>query len=368
MKTLLIFPFDLMSHYLRCIRLALNYKDYRILFASSGTYNNYVTEAGYDIFPVARFDPDTVMDCSRKFSFAWLNKKDIERVFLSQAEIIAHYKPHLVIGDTSPTLKMAAEKQGVKYIALMNGYMTRYYAEIRMLSRTHPGYPHLKKFPPAVANKITRIAENISFRIVHRPFRQLRQRYKLKRIGSYLEEMEGDENLICDEAEMFPQKNLPANYKIIGPLGYDTYSNESLLLSSLDKTKPVICVCMGSSGDWNALRFLSDPKYNHLNIVTAGDKEQLIKGDHVTGKHFLNLDELLPECTYLICHGGNGTIYKGLKHNIFMLCLTSHFEQEWNVQMLEKKGFGISLNDAPQKIINHYLQFPPSPRPSRMMN
>jgi hypothetical protein len=28
-----------------------------------------------------------------------------------------------------------------------------------------------------------------------------------------------------------------------------------------------------------------------------------------------------------------------------MLCLTSHFEQEWNVQALERKGYGVSANE-----------------------
>jgi UDP:flavonoid glycosyltransferase YjiC (YdhE family) len=325
------------------------------LFAGSGKYNNYVTEAGYGIVDVQGFDPEMVMDCSRKFNFSWLNKKDIERVFLSQVEIIQHYKPDLVIGDMSPTLKMAAEKQGVKYIALMNGYMTRYYAETRMLSRTHAGYTYLKKLPAHVADKVVKIAENIAFKIVHRPFRQLRRAYKLKPVASYLLEMEGDENLICDEEAIFPQTNLPGNYKIIGPLLYTTQTDESVLLDSLKSSKPTICVCMGSSGDWSALGFLSKPKYKHLNIVTAGDHEEVIKGDHVIRTDFVNLDQLLPRCAYLICHGGNGTIYKGLEHNIYMLCFTSHFEQEWNVQMLEKLSLGRSINDAPEKILNSYL-------------
>jgi len=354
-KTILIFPFDLMSHYLRCIRLAAEYKDHSILFASSEKYNSYVLEAGYKVFNVEGFDPELVMACSRKFDFSWLNKKDIERVFLSQIEAINHYKPNFVIGDTSPTLKMAAEKTGVKYVTIMNGYMTKYYAETRALSRTHPAYEQLKKLPPNVGKKIINIAEHISFRIVHKPFKQVRRTYRLKRVNTYLSEMEGDENLICDSENLFPQRQLPGNYRIIGPLIYEPTLNEEDLTKELSNKKHSICVCMGSSGDWEKLSFLSKPDYQHLNIVTAGDHHHYIKGDHVITKSFVNLDQVLPKCSLLICHGGNGTLYKGIQHNVFMLCLTSHFEQEWNVQMLERLNFGRSINDDPELITNTYI-------------
>jgi UDP:flavonoid glycosyltransferase YjiC (YdhE family) len=345
-----------MSHYLRCLELAKQYPNSEILFSSSLKYSNYIEKEGYNTFYVEDFDPDVVMECAAKFDFSWLNFKDIQRVFLSQVEVIKELKPDLVIGDTSPTLKMAAEFTGVPYVALMNGYMSKHYKNVRALSKTHPGNVHLSKLPPKVSKQIIKFAEAISFRIVHKPFKKVRRMYELKRVSNYINEMEGDENMICDHEYLFPQNNLPSHYKIIGPLMYKTFREESELLSQIDPNKKTICVCMGSSGNWEKLSFLSSNKYSEYNIITAGDLQKKISGDHVINKDFIALESVLPHCALLICHGGNGTIYHGIENKIPTLCLTNHFEQEWNVQQLEALKLGICIDDDPEEKIDTYLK------------
>lgn len=355
-EKILVFPFDLQSHYLRCIELARRYPAAEILFASSEKYDPFVQKAGYNSFKVEHFDAATVMRCAEKFDFSWLNKKDIGRVFLSQAGAIKTLGPQLVIGDTSPALKMAAEYNKVPYTVLMNGYMSRYYVHTRGLPCSHPGHGLLSKLPPMLRNSIIRLAEKLAFRGVHKPFRQLRKQYGLKPVPDYMREMEGDENLLCDEDFLFPQRALPLNYQLIGPLIYDTGEDEAELLKRISPEKKVILVCMGSSGNWEALRFLSSPRYSGFTIITAGDREGVIKGEHVIARSFVSLNRVLPHCALLICHGGNGTIYHGLRHKVPLLCLTSHFEQEWNVQRLEALHLGVWINSEPEAVFESYLE------------
>ncbi|MDQ3842876.1 MAG: hypothetical protein M3342_02510, partial [Bacteroidota bacterium] len=59
---------------------------------------------------------------------------------------------------------------------------------------------------------------------------------------------------------------------------------------------------------------------------------------------FVPADAILPLTDLVICHGGNGTLYQALAYGIPLLCKTSHVEQEWNVQALERKGLGESLD------------------------
>mgnify|MGYP006335572741 FL=1 len=47
----------------------------------------------------------------------------------------------------------------------------------------------------------------------------------------------------------------------------------------------------------------------------------------------------------MICHGGNGTIYNGILNQVYMLCLSNHFEQEWNIDAVEKNGYGLSADE-----------------------
>lgn len=347
-KRILFFPFDLLSHYLRCIVLANEFyckDEYEISFLSSRTYNGYVEQHGYTTFECEQFDAKRVMECSEKFNFSWLNEPDIERVLLSQVEAIKVFKPDMVVGDVAPSLKMAAELNGVEFIALMNGYMSKYYADTRKLSRTHVAYKYSKKIPERYFNKIIDFAERISFKRVHKPFRRLRKKYNLKKIESYFSEIEGDKNLICDLPELFPQRALPENYRIIGPLIYNSYQKEGPWLSNIKNTKPVIFICMGSTGSWEQLEFLNGSFFSEYTIITAGDKDRILTGSHIISRDFVNLDEVLNRSHLMICHGGNGTIYYGLMKGIYMLCLTSHFEQEWNVHALERTGFGESANE-----------------------
>lgn len=354
-QRILVFPFNLLSHYLRCLELVKQFPNCEIFFSSSLHYNSFIEKEGFSTFNVENFDPVKVMECAEKFDFSWLNITDIERIFLSQVKVIENFKPDFIIGDTSPTLKMACEYTGVKYLALMNGYMTKYYKNVRSLSQTHPGHKHLSKLPPTISNRIINIAESISFKLVHQPFKKIRRKYKLKRVANYIHEMEGDQNFICDYEYLFPQNNLPAHYKIIGPLIYKTNNDESSLISLLNNKKKSICVCLGSTGNWDKLQFLSSNKYSNYNIITAGDSKQKIKGKHIIARNFIALETILPYCELLVCHGGNGTIYHGIEHKKNILCLTNHFEQEWNVQQLEALKLGVGINANPEKYIDLYL-------------
>ncbi len=351
-KRILIYPFDLLSHYLRCIVLAdqyFNKEENEVFFLNSERYGHYIAQHGYQTFNGAQFDTEKVMNCTEKFDFSWLNETDLDTVLCSQVENIHKYNPDIVIGDVAPTLKMAAELTGVKHIALTNGYMTKHYSYTRKLSRTHPAFKYSEKIPEKYFNYITNFAENISFKLVHKPFNRLRKKYGLKRINNYLLELEGDENLICDHHKLFPQKNLSANYKSIGPLIYKVNKQEDVWLKNLPAEKPIIFICMGSTGNWKALIFLNNEFYNQYTIITAGDLKKELSAEHIVSRDFVNIEEVLNISNIMICHGGNGTIYHGLIKGVFMLCLTSHFEQEWNVHALERIGYGCSANDFIKK-------------------
>jgi len=344
-KIILVFPFNLLSHYLRSLVLVDRYYDrqvYDVRFAESEAYGLYVRRAGYKTFPCAQFDAERATADSRRFDFSWLNEKDINRVFTSQADCIRMFHPERVIGDMAPTLKMAAELTATPCLAVLNGYMTPYCVQGRSVPAKHPAYRYLNRLPKDVLEPLTSFGESMSFRKIHKPFRMLRHKYKLKPVSNYLEEIQGDENVICDLPDLFPQKDLPANYNFTAPLIYQDSMQDSSWLADVDRRKPVVLVTMGSSGDWERLRFLNGREYAVFSIITAGDKDGILCGSHITARPFVDMRRVLAISDVMICHGGNGTIYQGLLTGVFMLCLASHFEQEWNVKALERIGYGMS--------------------------
>jgi UDP:flavonoid glycosyltransferase YjiC (YdhE family) len=347
-KKVLFFPFDLLAHYLRCLVLADQYDrdEFEIYFLHSENYSSFIEEHGYQTFSASTFDSTLVMDCAANFDFSWLAHDVIEKVFLAQVAAIKLLNPDLVIGDVAPSLKMAAEYTNVEYHALMNGYMSPYYAKQRRLSKTHPAYSMLQRLPASMSERFTTYGERLSFWNIHIPFKRLRIKYKLRSVSNYLWETQGDQNLICDLPYLFPQHRLPVNYKFIGPLIYRKQRAETAgLLSQLDDAKQTICVCLGSTGNWSGLKFLNDPYFARFNIIAAGDGSRTLSASNIIRRQFINLPEVLERTDLLICHGGNGTINCGIQANAYMLCLTAHFEQEWNVYALEEYGLGKSADN-----------------------
>ncbi len=342
---ILVFPFNYLSHYLRCIVLAEMFShEYEVLFCESAEYGSKVEEAGFGSFSCVTWDGADVLDKLRKFDFSWLEEKSVRPAFESAVAAIDKFRPFVVIGDNYPALRMAADLKGVPYISLQNGYMSKYYAGTRPLSRRHPMYPYLSRLPGWLKDPLVRKGEMASFRRIQRTFNKIREGNGLASNESYFDELEGDLNLICDLAELFPQKYLPKKYVIVGPLIYDRPDSPEKPLPRLDPDKQTLFVCMGSTGDWEAVSFLTDPYYRKYNIITAGDTRSVLGSICLAEYDFLNASTILPQTDLAICHGGNGIINQCIFYDVPVLCRTAYFEQEWNVWAVEKRGWGRSLD------------------------
>ena len=349
-QRILVFPFNLLSHYLRCLELCDELKDtHEIIFAYSPKYERWINEKGYTTFPFTDFDAAMVMEYAVRFDFSWMEEKNLEKVFKQQVEIINHYKPHLIIGDASMTLRMASEYCSVKYIALLNGYMSKYYAFTRQLPQTHPAFKYSKKVPAFLFDKITNVAEKFVFGHVHAPFRRLRKKYGLKSKKYLPDEMEGDITLLCDLPEIFPQVNLPDNYHFIGPLYYDEPAPEPEIKSFISSGKKNILVTMGSTGNVSKLTWLAEPEYSKYNIIFSGDKSPWMNAGHICVRGFIHNTAIMDSMDVVICHGGNGTIYQALAYGVPLLASTSIFEQEYNMERIREMKLGDYLlnNEVP---------------------
>jgi UDP:flavonoid glycosyltransferase YjiC (YdhE family) len=343
---LLIFPYNVMAHYLRCLKLAKYFQPYYdIKFLYSSRYHSFVSKAGFETFECAALDSDKVQKCITAFDFSWLNESDLSYIYNQQIKAINELKPIAVLGDMSPTLKMAAEKTGVVYLSLINGYMSRHYAYVRRMPRSYPLYNFFNLLPANLFNFFAGVGEHLYFHDIHRPFSKIRKRSALSPKHSYMQELEGDINLLCDLPELFPQKNLPSHYHFIPPLYHELSSDTSEILPDIDTNKKTIYVSMGSTGNWNDLAFLNGPGYSMFNIITAGDRDKVIHGSNVFSYDFVNSCSIFSITDLVICHGGNGTVYQALSFGIPVLCKTSHLEQEYNVDGLERLQLGRCIND-----------------------
>jgi UDP:flavonoid glycosyltransferase YjiC (YdhE family) len=342
---LLVFPFGLLSHYLRCIEFGRHLSPYfKIKFASHSNYNHFVEMNGFSTFDCETINPYEAIDGLKNFNFSWLNENNIRNTFLNYVKVIEHYEPAAVLGDAVPALKMAAEYTNVFHISLLNTYMSKIYAGERPLPKAHPLHHYMKKLPGVICEMLAAQGQKIAFRKIHKPFRKMRKEYRLSSVKNYFNEQEGELTILCDLPSLFPTSELPESYCITGPMIYDGENDETYINpKQIDPLKKIIYVTMGSTGDWNKVAFLNDPVFGKYNIVTSGDHLSVIHGPNVIRFPFITGKGILPKTDLVICHGGNGSIYQALAYGLPVLCLPAHFEQEWNVLSIERVSLGQAL-------------------------
>jgi UDP:flavonoid glycosyltransferase YjiC (YdhE family) len=336
-KTIAVLPFPLLSHYLRCASLLEHLRgDFQIVFAGGTPVADSVASRGYRTVELEHFDPQEVLECSRRFDFSWLHERAIKRVLDSQIAFLEERKPDLVVSDAAQTARMACEATATPHVALLNTYMSRYYSGWRGVPEDHPANQFAHHVPPGIFESIVRGVEKVAMWRVHRPFTRLRRARGLTRVRGYLAEYEGDRTALCDDPVIFPHGPLPPHVTRVGPAFYEPKSPSARRADPSEP--PRLVVTMGSSGVWRDLSLLSDPRFHSFRIVALGSAGDEIEGPHVQRERFAEPEDLLPGAAAVICHGGNGTIYQALSYGVPVLCRPSMFEQEWNVRQFEDHG------------------------------
>jgi len=355
---ILIFSFDLMSHFFRSLRVAIALNDqYEVYMNWSDKYAYWLNKSGLKTFSCIDLNAESASKKTEKFDFSWLNANALEAVFLGQVKVIKEYKPTLVIGDTSFTLKMAAEATEVQYLSILNAYSTRYYEFTRRLSPKHWAAPLINWLPNVLLLPMVRVGEAWNFSLILKEFNKVRTKYKLQKTTYYLEELSGNKNVLCDLPEIYPQKNLADNFKFIGPLFYNRDMPDSTILEKLNPNKSTILITMGSSKEWEHFQFLNMEEFSIYNVIVVGENKNVLHSPFLLKIPFLNFEEVLPKVDLVICHGGNGTLYHALFNKVPVICHQSHLEQTWNIQRIEEMGYGQSLNKINPKTIHIIINY-----------
>lgn len=342
---LLVFPFDLLSHQVRCVKVALTLSaHYEIRFASSRKWSAVYKAEGFGEFAYTGFDPEVVMRDASRFSFDWLRAAELERVAGEMKAVLEEMNPAAVMGDAMPGLRLVSQMVRVPCINLINAYMSDHYLRTRYVPQGHAAYRIQKWLPRA----LFRWGESRQLRQAHAPFRELRKKWNLPSASSFFSEWQGDMTLVCDDAQLFPMRPLPAGHFITGPLrlrlpGMEAVTTEAIAFLQEVPQERRIVVSMGSSGDLARVKALQDSMFTDYRIVIAGESSEEWNAGHLRHWPLLNLAQLLPHASVVISHGGNGTLYEALIAGIPVLSSPVHFEQGWNAQAAQAAGVGETL-------------------------
>ncbi|MEL7161528.1 MAG: glycosyltransferase [Bacteroidota bacterium] len=343
--TVLVFAFDLLAHYTRCLRVAeLLADDLTFLFQESD-YDGLVRRQGFTTFPCQRLaEKELVARGCRDDVMNW-PRAELEAVMLAQSDAIEQHHPDFVIGDMSPTLSMASEKTGVPYVSIANAYLSRHCDAPFTMPDCLPNITaDIVDVPPFYREKLADRDGFIAVARSQKEFRFLRRRHGLTKKLNLALELEGDQTWICDLGTFHPLKAaLPATVREIGPLRFfpkNVTAGESPIPQP---GRPTVLVTMGSSGNYDRLHQLRDPLLQDFDFLVCGQEPVAGLPPNVRHVPFADFNDLMPRVDLVLCHGGNGSLYQALAAGKPALCFPSFFEQRFNAEQLAANGWGANL-------------------------
>jgi hypothetical protein len=307
---LLVFPLAHTVNYERCLVVAQHLRPlFDIRFLHTDGQASLVYQHGFETFSNGYFTPHIARLGS---ILSEPSETNLELQFLEQVEILETLQPSLVISDGNATLSMAAEFTGVPLISIISGYQSIYYAN----ERTSP--IHLKP---------------------DERFQSIRDKYGLRQKHLFSEELEGDLNWICDLPEFYPQKELPFNYELIGPLFEIQKFSTAPQFCTLNPLKKTILIDINEQKLINALGLLNVLNNKQYNLVAEPTKSNLALARQSRPIQLVNIAQALSKTDLLLCDTER-LMYIALHYGIPVLFTNMYTAPDNLIEALEQQQVG----------------------------
>ena len=340
-KTVLISAFDnILAHVGRPLLIAEALRDmgYRVVFAGGGSYFKLVEDYEFETYLLSSLDNETIIKSIRRTFLGvglWTEER-LDAFVQDELRLYEALKPDLVLHDTRPTIPISARVAGIPCVSVTNAYLTWY------------GTTSWRIFPPL----LNPFLEPIRRYLAIRPHNRIRRKYGLPRTRPREMMYDGDLILLADIPEYAPTKNLPDNYKYIGPLAWEPDSPMPPHLEGVNSNSPMIYFTLGSTGlpqlFQGVIEQLRGTEYQV--VITTGwqikpsNLEPLPTNIFVTT--YLPGKKMMGRSDLVICQAGNGTTYQALGAGVPVIGMPTHGEQWQNVSLLEAQGAGIAIKPA----------------------
>jgi UDP:flavonoid glycosyltransferase YjiC (YdhE family) len=335
-----------LAHVSRLLEIAkvLRTRGHEIIFAGHG---RYLQVAGWDGFETRELPYMSVEQVVRAVRSGHLwdiyREEQLEKFVAAELSLYKEIQPDLVLLDNRPSARTSAEHAGLKSIAIVNVHLTSY----RRLPFFSLGNTLGASFPGVtVADRIENASENFFYdQLVMGGLNRIRKRMGLRLLYGYAHE-EGDQSLLADLPEFSPVRSLPTHAHYVGPLTWHNTLPAPQCLAQLELDKPTIYLALGSESLDDLIPQLGVLAQEGIQVVVATgaspiDTQVSIKGIFL--ERYINTDALLPHCSLVCCHGGNGTLYQALAQGLPTVVVATHQEQYYGGKRIRQLGLGKAL-------------------------
>ena len=333
------------SHLTRLVLIALELKQRGVEVAFAFKEKNKILEHyEFKVFPVS----DAVVTDFSSNVFAAYTPSFIEQCVKDELKVIEAFKPDAIFGDFRLTAAISSKVAKIPYISVVNGYMTDYFDPVDAMIPKET-----KPFDHKVASIASKAIQRVQKRTLAAQFREVAQKYGLKKFVSLYDFLTGDLTLIADLPEFCPLENLPQNFRYIGPLIWeglnDTVPN---YLTDLNSSKKLIYATTGNTGKETFIQLVIDAFRNDPNrevVLTTGafihpDTVPNISNIHVAS--FIPGSEILKQSQAVIHCGGNGTTYQAMSQGAPAVVIPFNNDQTINAWLIKRNKVGIPLSTS----------------------
>lgn len=343
-----------LSHVSRplAVALELRRRGHEVVFAGAGSKVGFIEQEGFAVVPLYEPDPEEIYGNIRKGRLRFVSDADIFRMIDADAEVIAAVRPDLVLSDGRFTAPISCHLAGVKHAALVNVSSTEY--------RAHPYVPLFEWLPERAVSRdssfwrgldrLNLFLEMLIFDRAMSTFGVLSRRYGLPKTITATSCLVGkDLTLLPDIPEYFPTRNLPADYRYIGPLTLrQSRAMPAWWEDALAQEKTIVYITMGTTG---VSEFFSKAvEYfrgiDAIAVITTGGQAGAGAGlpDNVHVEEYLDGDAVMAAASLVVCHGGNGTIYQALQQGKPVVGIPTIPDQRFNMRQVVRLGVGVALD------------------------
>ena len=347
MKLLALPNAHALAHVSRLLEIAkvLRARGHEIIFAGHGRYLQVAEWDGFETRELPYMSVEQVVRAVRSGRLWEVYREDqLEQFIAAELALYEAIRPDLVLLDNRPSARTSAQLAGLKTVAVVNVHLTPYrripfFSLGNMLGSSFPGV--------ALADRLENTSENFFYDwLVMGGLNRIRKRRGMARLYGYAHE-EGDHSLLADLPEFSPVCVLPPHAQYVGPLTWHNTLPAPACLAQLERDKPTIYLALGSESLEDLIPQLGALAEEGVQVVVATGATPVASAPlTITGvflERYINTDALLPYCSLVCCHGGNGTLYQALAYGLPTVVVATHQEQYYGGKRIQQLGLGQTL-------------------------
>lgn len=326
------------------IAVVLRNMGHEVIFAGDGASLRLARESGFPVVFAKEIPEEHMLSVSRKGRANWWDGY-LQEMVEEDCRVFSELHPNLVLGDFRLSLSTSCEHARIPMAMIMNAAWTNYYT-VRCKAPEHLAATRILGKP--ISNFLFPLVKRAILKTDARTFRKLRRSLGLDPRRNMWDMWRGNLNLLVDTPAYAPTRDLPPDFRYIGPLVWEPDVAAPPWLETLDPKRPTIYFTMGSTGFprffEQAVEIFGDSEYQCI-MTTAG----MARFDSLPSNFyccdFASGTKIREKSTVVVCHGGNGTIYQAMSRSVPVIGIPTMHDQEWNLDRIVDLGMGIHLSE-----------------------